>query len=49
MEFIAVERKCCPFFAFELVFEPQEGPMWLRLKGPEGVKSFIKQNFVATG
>jgi hypothetical protein len=49
VEFIAVERKCCPFFTFELVFEPQEGPMWLRLKGPEGVKSFIEQNFVATG
>ena len=48
VEFIAFERKCCPFFTFELVFEPQEGPMWLRLKGPEGVKSFIEQNFVAT-
>lgn len=49
IEFIAFERKCCPFFTFELAFEPQEGPMWLRLKGPEGVKSFIEQNFVATG
>ena len=48
VEFIAFERKCCPFFTFELAFEPQEGPMWLRLKGPEGVKSFVQQNFVAT-
>lgn len=49
IEFIAFERKCCPFFTFELAFEPQEGPMWLRLKGPEGVKAFVQQNFVATG
>src|SRR5215207_9214600 len=25
-EFIVFERDCCPFFAFELVFEPGEGP-----------------------
>jgi hypothetical protein len=48
IEFIALERKCCPFFTFELAFEPQEGPVWLRLKGPEGVKAFVQQNFVAT-
>jgi hypothetical protein len=47
VEFIGFERKCCPFFTFELAFEPQEGPMWLRLKGPEGVKSLVRQNFVA--
>jgi hypothetical protein len=49
VEFIGFERKCCPFFTFELVFEPQEGPMWLRLTGPEGVKSFIEQTFVVAG
>lgn len=47
VEFIGFERKCCPFFTFELAFEPQEGPMWLRLTGPEGVKAFVRQNFVA--
>ncbi len=40
--FIAAERRCCPFFTFELVFEPAEGPVWLRLRGPEGVKEFIR-------
>lgn len=49
VEFIALERKCCPFFTFELVFEPQEGPMWLRLRGPEGVKTFIEQSFITSG
>ena len=40
--FIAAERRCCPFFTFELTFEPAEGPVWLRLRGPEGVKEFIE-------
>ena len=41
-EFIADERACCSFFAFELVFEPNQGPIWLRLRGPEGAKEFMK-------
>ncbi len=49
IEFIALERKCCPFFTFELAFEPQEGPIWLRVRGPEGVKAFIEQVFITTG
>ncbi len=43
--FIIGERKCCPFFTFELVFEVVEGPIWLRLRGAEGVKQFIEANF----
>lgn len=41
VEFIAFERQCCPFFLFELAFEPQQGPLWLRMRGGEGVKEFI--------
>ncbi len=44
-EFIARERLCCPFFAFELAVEPEDGPLWLRLRGPEGVKDFISAEF----
>jgi hypothetical protein len=40
-EFIARERACCPFFTFELVAERNEGPLWLSLRGREGVKEFI--------
>jgi hypothetical protein len=40
-EFIIFERGCCPFFAFELVFEPGEGP--IRVRGPEGVKDLVAQ------
>jgi hypothetical protein len=41
-EFISRERLCCPFFTFELVAEKEDGPLWLRLRGREGVKEFIK-------
>lgn len=44
--FIAEERHCCPFFTFELVCEPGEGPLWLRLRGRDGVKAFIEQQFL---
>ena len=41
LDFIAVERQCCPFFTFELVFEPDDGPLWLRLRGSEAIKAFV--------
>src|SRR5215470_15930717 len=41
-EFISRERLCCPFFRFELIAEQEDGPLWLRLRGREGVKEFIK-------
>ena len=41
-QFIVVERTCCPFFIFELVFEPNQGPVWLKVRGPEGVKEFLR-------
>src|SRR5919112_5275228 len=30
LEFIAAERRCCPFLSFEIAFEPHGGPLWLR-------------------
>jgi hypothetical protein len=44
-EFIARERLCCPFFTFEMVVEPEDGPLWIRLRGAEGVKAFIRAEF----
>ncbi len=41
LQFIAFERVCCPFFTFALLFEPQQGPIWLHLRGPAGVKAII--------
>ena len=40
-EFIINERSCCPFFDFALEIEREGGPMWLSLKGRDGVKPFI--------
>jgi hypothetical protein len=41
-EFIAFERACCPFFTFELRCEPQRGPIWLTVHGPEGTKEMFQ-------
>jgi hypothetical protein len=39
--YIANERLCCPFFAFGIEIESEGGPLWLTLKGREGVKEFL--------
>jgi hypothetical protein len=39
--FIANERLCCPFFDFVLEVAPVDGPIWLRITGPEGVKDIL--------
>jgi hypothetical protein len=43
--FVASERKCCRFFAFELRFEPDLGPVSLRMRGPAGTKEFLAGQF----
>jgi hypothetical protein len=44
---IAVERECSPFLTVELVFTPHAGPLWLRLRGPEGTKARIRKGLSA--
>lgn len=44
---IAAERRCCPFLAFELVFDPHNGPVWLRMRGSPRVKAFVAEAFVS--
>lgn len=44
-EFIVYERLCCPFFDFELAVEPDTNRLWLRLRGQEGIKEFIRSEF----
>ena len=41
LDFIQGERSCCPFFTFELIFAPNQGPIWLHIRGPEGVKEMV--------
>jgi hypothetical protein len=51
VDFLSSERICCPFFAFELIFEPRSdlGSIWLRVRGAEGVKEFIERVYGAPG
>jgi hypothetical protein len=44
-EFVSFESRCCPFFAFAMELEHNNGPLWLKLLGSEGVKPFIRAEF----
>ena len=52
---IEVERGCCPFLNFQLVVEPDHGPVHLELTGPVGTREFLEAelglagNALATG
>lgn len=41
--YIQNERHCCPFFHFEIVVSADKGPIWLTLRGSDGIKAFIAQ------
>lgn len=45
MAVVAAERECCPFFTFEVVFEPYGQALWLRFRGSEAIKDFVRSNF----
>src|SRR5260370_2545101 len=49
VEWIALERKCCPFFDFQVDLRGEDGGLWLSLKGREGVKQFIEMNSARCG
>ena len=42
-EFVSLEKVCCAFLRFEIQIEAENGPVWLRLTGREGVKQFIRE------
>jgi hypothetical protein len=44
-EFITLERQCCPFFSFAIEVEGDQGALWLKLTGRDGVKEFLKSQF----
>ena len=44
-QWVDLERKCCPFFDFELTLHGEDGGLWLSLTGLEGVKQFIEMDF----
>lgn len=44
-EFITLERLCCPCFTLALEAQREQGSLWLKVTGPEGVKPFIRTEF----
>jgi hypothetical protein len=40
--FVANERKCCPFVTFKVTVEAGNGPVWLRMTGPEGTRAVLQ-------
>jgi hypothetical protein len=42
-EWISLERRCCPFFDFELRWSSNEEAPWLRLTGSQEVKAFLAE------
>jgi hypothetical protein len=44
-EWVSAERKCCPFFDFEIELQADNGPLWLKLRGNDGVKIFMQSEF----
>lgn len=41
LEWLLLERRCCPFLRLELHLEASVGPVWLRFGGGPGVKEFL--------
>ena len=46
---IEAERQCCRFLRFEVVVEPDGGPIWLTLSGPPGTREFLSDLLKAQG
>lgn len=41
LDWLLLERRCCPFLRLDLAFEPSNGPVWFRFRGGPGVKEFL--------
>src|SRR5262245_26993027 len=41
LDWLLLERRCCPFLRLELCFEPSDGPAWFQFRGDPGVKEFL--------
>jgi hypothetical protein len=45
-DWVAAESKCCPFFRFHIDLENEGKLLCLRLAGEEGVKPFMRAEFM---
>jgi hypothetical protein len=44
-EWLAMERRCCPFLTLQLDATGNDANYWIKLKGPPGVKAFLLEEF----
>lgn len=47
LQFILVERACCPFFTFELQFPSPHQVVWVMIRGNEEAKGIVRDGLVA--
>jgi hypothetical protein len=41
-EWITLEQRCCPFLTLSLELQRDQGPIWLKATGEDGVKNFLR-------
>jgi len=41
LEWLLLERRCCPFFDLRLTLDAGNGPVWIHFAGGPGVKEFL--------
>jgi hypothetical protein len=44
---LSIEARCCPFFELSLSVPAVEGPLTVRISGPDGVKEFIREELAS--
>jgi hypothetical protein len=49
VEYINLERQCCPFFTFSMTFEPQEGIVKLKIGESSEIKNLLKTELKGMG
>lgn len=42
IDYILTERSCCPFFKFDLTFQPNRGGIALKISGPIEAKEMVQ-------
>ena len=41
-EWATLEQLCCPFLTLSLELQHDQGPIWLKVSGRDGVKDFLR-------
>jgi hypothetical protein len=41
-EWAILEQRCCPFLTLTLELQRDQGPIWLKATGEDGIKDFLR-------